>query len=170
MRILFIMPFIALLFASPNAQAQKVFAGVSFLSDMYLGGEKLTLNGGGLREKYFIDLYVAGLYIKAKTKDAGKIINGDEPMAISIKLVSNSVTREKFTESVIEGFKNASHGKAKKGDQINLKYTPGKGVAIEKNGTQLKVIAGLEFKKALFSIWLGKIPADSSLKSGLLGN
>ena len=77
-------------------------------------------------------------YIKAKTKDAGKIINGDEPMAISIKLVSNSVTREKFTESVIEGFKNASHGKAtkeeinkftgaftnafKKGDQINLKY------------------------------------------------
>ena len=107
-------------------------------------------------------------------------------MAISIKLVSNSVTREKFTESVIEGFKNASHGKAtkeeinkftgaftnafKKGDQINLKYTPGKGVAIEKNGTQLKVIAGLEFKKALFSIWLGKIPADASLKSGLLGN
>ena len=69
MRILFILPFIALLFASPNAQAQKVFAGVSFLSDMYLGGEKLTLNGGGLREKYYIDLYVAGLYIKAKTKD-----------------------------------------------------------------------------------------------------
>ena len=186
MRILFILPFIALLFASPNAKAQKVFAGVSFLSDMYLGGEKLTLNGGGLREKYYIDLYVAGLYIKAKTKDAGKIINGDEPMAISIKLVSNSVTREKFTESVIEGFKNASNGNAtkeeinkftgaftnafKKGDQINLKYTPGKGVAIEKNGTQLKVIAGLEFKKALFSIWLGKIPADASLKSGMLGN
>lgn len=186
MRILFILPFIALLFASPNAQAQKVFAGVSFLSDMYLGGEKLTLNGGGLREKYFMDLYVAGLYIKTKTKDAGKIINGDEPMAITIKLVSTRVTREKFTESVIEGFKNASHGKASKdeiskftgaftspfknGDRIDLKYTPGKGVAIEKNGTQLKVIPGLEFKKALFSIWLGKIPADETLKDGMLGN
>ncbi len=186
MRILFLLPFIALLFSSQNAQAQKVFAGVSFLSDMYLGGEKLTLNGGGLREKYFMDLYVAGLYIKTKTKDAGKIINGDEPMAITIKLVSTRVTREKFTESVIEGFKNASHGKASKdeiskftgaftspfknGDRIDLKYTPGKGVAIEKNGTQLKVIPGLEFKKALFSIWLGKIPADETLKSGMLGN
>ena len=185
MRILFILPFIALLFASPNAQAQKVFAGVSFLSDMYLGGEKLTINGGGLREKYFIDLYVAALYIKTKTKDASTIINSDDPMGITIKLISNSVTREKFIESVNEGFKNASHGKASKdeiskftgaftspfknGDRIDLKYTPGKGVAIEKNGTQLKVIPGLEFKKALFSIWLGKIPADAALKKGMLG-
>ena len=185
MRILFILPFIALLFASPKAQAQKVFAGVSFLSDMYLGGEKLTINGGGLREKYFIDLYVAALYIKTKTKDASTIINSDDPMGITIKLISNSVTREKFIESVNEGFKNASHGKASKdeiskftgaftspfknGDRIDLKYTPGKGVAIEKNGTQLKVIPGLEFKKALFSIWLGKIPADAALKKGMLG-
>ena len=28
---------------------------------------------------------------------------------------------------------------------------------------------GLEFKKALFSIWLGNVPADANLKEGMLG-
>jgi predicted transposase/invertase (TIGR01784 family) len=30
-------------------------------------------------------------------------------------------------------------------------------------------IEGIEFKKALFSIWLGSTPADSTLKKGMLG-
>lgn len=186
MRTLLSLVFVSMLFVANNLNAQKVISGVTFFSDMYLGGQKLIVNGGGLREKYFIDLYVAALYIKAKTKDAATIINNDEPMGITIKLVSNSVTREKFIESVNEGFKNASHGKAtkdeitkftssfiyefKKGDIINFKYTTDSGVLIEKNGVKLTTIPGLDFKKALFSIWLGKIPADETLKNGMLGN
>lgn len=186
MKTIFLLATISFLFVSPKFYSQKVISGVSFLTDMYLGGEKLTLNGGGLREKYFMDLYVAALYIKTKSKDAGKILSNDEPMGITIKLVSDMVTREKFLESVTEGFKNASHGKAtkeeikqftssfinefKKGDKIDLKYTPAKGVAVEKNGIQLKMIPGLDFKKALFSIWLGNNPASTNVKSGMLGN
>jgi len=30
-------------------------------------------------------------------------------------------------------------------------------------------VKGLDFKKALFAIWLGKKPADSGLKDGMLG-
>ena len=30
-------------------------------------------------------------------------------------------------------------------------------------------IRGLDFKKALFAIWLGEKPADNSLKQGMLG-
>ena len=185
MRTLLSLILVSMLFLANNLNAQKVISGVSFLTNMYLGGEKLTLNGGGLREKYFIDLYVAALYIKTKTKDASAIINSDNPMGITIKLISNSVTREKFIESVNTGFKNASHGKAtkdeiskftgafiyefKKGDIINFKYTKDNGVLIEKNSYKLITIPGLEFKKALFSIWLGKIPADATLKKGMLG-
>jgi hypothetical protein len=87
MRFLFLLPFIAILFVSQNANGQKVISGVTFFSDMYLGGEKLTINGGGLREKYFIDLYVAALYIKTKTKEASTIINNDEPMGITINRI-----------------------------------------------------------------------------------
>ncbi len=162
-----------------------IINGDTFYSEIKLGDDKLILNGGGLREKYFIDLYVAALFLSQKSKDAVKIINSDAPMAIQIKLVSNSVTREKFVESVKEGFNNSSSGKAskeqiskfigsfssafKKGDKINFEYTPKKGVVVEKNGTQLCIIEGLDFKKALFSIWLGSVPADESLKEGMLG-
>jgi len=162
-----------------------VLHGVTFYTEIKLAENNLVLNGGGLREKYFIDLYVGALFLQQKSKDASKILNADAPMAIQLKLVSNSVTREKFVESVKEGFINASHGKAtkeqisnfissfagafKKGDKINFEYLPNKGVTVEKNGSQLCVIEGLEFKKALFSIWLGNVPADSNLKEGMLG-
>ena len=88
-------------------------------------------------------------------------------------------------ETVKEGFKNASHGKAtaaeikkfmglftsefKDGDKIHIEYISGEGVSALKNGKKLGSVPGLEFKKALFSIWLGKKPADSSLKKGMLG-
>ena len=177
--------FVLLSFYNFAQNKTTVLHGVTFYSEIKLGADNLVLNGGGLREKYFIDLYVGALYLEQKSKDASKILNADAPMVIQIKLVSNSVTREKFVESVKEGFINASHGKAtkeqiskfissfagafKKGDKINFEYLPNKGVAVEKNGTQLCVIEGLEFKKALFSIWLGNVPADANLKEGMLG-
>ena len=177
--------FVFLSFYNFSQNKTTVLHGVTFYSEIKLGANNLVLNGGGLREKYFFDLYVGALYLEQKSKDASKILNADAPMVIQLKLVSNSVTREKFVESVREGFNNASHGKAtkeqiskfinsftsafKKGDKINFEYQPNKGVAVEKNGTQLCVIEGLEFKKALFSIWLGNVPADANLKEGMLG-
>ncbi|NBW59877.1 MAG: chalcone isomerase, partial [Crocinitomicaceae bacterium] len=75
----------------------------------------------------------------------------------------------KATKEQISKFINSFTSAFKKGDKINFEYQPNKGVAVEKNGTQLCVIEGLEFKKALFSIWLGNVPADSNLKEGMLG-
>ena len=51
------------------AQTKK-FHGVSFNTELKLDGENLVINGAGLREKYFMDLYVAGLYGPKKTEDA----------------------------------------------------------------------------------------------------
>ncbi|NRA12526.1 MAG: chalcone isomerase family protein [Crocinitomicaceae bacterium] len=48
-------------------------------------------------------------------------------------------------------------------------YKPGKGAAVMVNGKYKGLVAGLEFKKALFSIWLGSNPADKKLKSKMLG-
>ena len=95
------------------AQTKK-FHGVSFNTELKLDGENLVINGAGLREKYFMDLYVAGLYLPKKTDDAKKVIYDDTEMAIHIKIVSNSVTRERFIESVNEGFAISKHGAASK--------------------------------------------------------
>ncbi|MEY4973910.1 MAG: hypothetical protein RLZZ55_698, partial [Bacteroidota bacterium] len=95
--------FVLGLTATSFAQTKK-YHGVSFYTDLKLGDENLVLNGAGLREKYWMDLYVAALYVPKKTNEAGKVIYNDTEMAIHIKIISSSVTRERFIESVNEGF------------------------------------------------------------------
>lgn len=159
--------------------------GVSFPSKMKINGKVVKYNGSGLREKYFIDLYVSALYLKEQSSDATKIINADEEMCIRLKLVSNKVTRDKFVETVRDGFKTSSTGKAsqseidsfmklfsknfKSGDDIILIYKPGIGVQVIQNGEKLGTQKGLEFKKALWGIWFGSTPADAGLKKAMLG-
>lgn len=168
-----------------NAQSTKTYGGVKFPTTIEVGSSALELNGGGVREKYWLDLYSAALYVPKKTDDAGKIIYANDEQAIHIKITSSSVTRERFIESTTEGFKNAGHGKAteaeikkfmgffsdefKIGDKINLEYIPEKGTVVKKNGTVKGTIPGVEFKKCLFAIWLGSKPASSDLKQGMLG-
>ncbi len=163
----------------------KEFHGVTFYTETTINEEAVVINGAGVREKYFMDMYVAALYLKKKSTDASKIISADEEMGIHIKIVSSMVTRDKFKTAVTEGFKNASSGKAtseeqkkfmsclseefKDGDKIYFDYVPSKGVKIYKNGDLKGTIPGLDFKKALFAIWLGTSPAQESLKNEMLG-
>lgn len=160
-------------------------AGQTFKAQMDIKGTKLVCNGAGLREKYSLDLYVAALYIPNKTTDGTKVISADEVQVINIKIVSDKVTRDKFNETVKNGFAKVSEGSAtsseistftgyfsapiKKGDDIQLIYKPGKGTAVMINGSYKGLAGGLEFKKALFSIWLGSTPADNNLKKKMLG-
>lgn len=164
---------------------KRTVAGITFPPKITVNQKNLIYNGSGLREKYTFDLYVAALYLPRPSMDAIKIITEDSEVAIHIEIVSSKVTKDKFVETVKEGFGKASHGKAtaeeikkfmeffssefKVGDKIHLEYAPGVGVTVLKNEKKIGVMKGLEFKKALFSIWLGTVPADKNLKNGLLG-
>jgi hypothetical protein len=57
----------------------------------------------------------------------------------------------------------------KKRGEIHLEYVPGSGVKVRKNRVYKGAVAGLEFKKSLFSIWLGTKPPSTDLKNKLLG-
>ena len=180
--------YIVLLFACFTAQAQVKIGGISMPSTFKAGESNLVLNGAGVREKYWIDLYVGGLFLKAKDNDATKIINADENMAIRLHIISSLITSEKMTESVDEGFKNSLNGntaplankillfktyfkeKISDGDIFDLVYEANKGVTVYKNNKALGTITGLDFKKALFGIWLCEKAASSDLKKKLLGN
>ena len=164
---------------------KRTVAGITFPPKTVVNGQNVIYNGSGLREKYTFDLYVAALYLSRPSMDAGKIITDDDELALHIEIVSSKVTKDKFVETVKECFSKSSHGKAtsdeiskfmgffnspfKVGDKIHLEYSPGIGVTVLKNDAKLGVMKGLEFKKALFSIWLGTSPADKNLKNGLLG-
>lgn len=150
-------------------------------------GNKLVLNGGGLREKLWIDLYVGALYLTNKSSDAAKVMAADEPMNIRLHIVSGLITSEKMIDAVDEGFtkaagdkrssleprisefKNAFMEEITEGDVYDIAWLPGTGTVISKNGKSVSTIEGLDFKAALFGIWFCDDPADDDLKEGMLG-
>lgn len=173
-----------LLFATTWLASAGSLAGVTLPDTATVGGETLTLNGMGLREKLgFLDIYVAGLYFPAKTTDANKIITSDVPKQITMHFVYN-VTRDQmvevFRESLSKNPKAASFktqmGQLEagltdmnKGDQIKIEYVPGVGTNLYLRGSKKATLAGKDFMEAMFSIYIGSNPPTQALKSGLLG-
>ncbi|HSM62351.1 MAG TPA: chalcone isomerase family protein, partial [Gillisia sp.] len=91
-----------------SSSAQTMVAGVSLPNTVTFEGEKLTLNGAGVREKFWMDMYAGALYLDKKNADANGIINGNQPMAIKLHIVSKLITSEKMIDAVNEGFENAT--------------------------------------------------------------
>lgn len=165
-----------------------VAAKVALPETIDVAKQQLKKNGVGTRQKYFMDLYTAGLYLVEANQQAKSIIEADQLMAIRIVITSKMVSQEKLVASLQEGFNNSTGGKIqpiakqidqfrqcfaeaiKSGDTFDLVYAPNHGVVVLKNGKKKGVVSGLPFKQALFAIWLGERPADAGLKVALLGS
>jgi hypothetical protein len=169
------------------AVAQTEVGSVTLDNTLNFGNSELILNGAGIRKKAMVlKLYSGGLYLAKKSKDAEAIINADETMAIRLVITSSFVSSEAMQEAVNEGFEASTGGKTApiaaeikkfisffddeiiEKDMFDITYQK-TGVVVYKNKKELGTIGGLNFKKALFGIWLGDDPADSKLKKGMLG-
>jgi len=169
-------------------QGVRKVGGIDIPTQIKVGNQTLYLNGAGVREKWWIDLYVGALYVAEKKKDADALVNQDAVTVMRLHIVSSLVTRDRMMSSIEEGFHTALGGKVgpyqerierlkgfftkelRKGDVVELRYIPERGTEVYLNETRLGTISGLDFKKALFSIWLGPSPVDKTLKEALLGN
>ena len=169
--------------------SQVSIEGVVLPATLQSGEYNLSLNGGGLREKLWFDLYVGGLYLSAKNNNAEEIVAANQPMAMRLHIISKLITSEKMAEATLEGFEKSLDGsfgslKSKihafvdvfkqdeivKGDIFDIHYSPDEGILTYKNSKLLSTITGHDFKKALFGIWLSDDPVDKDLKEGMLGN
>jgi hypothetical protein len=177
---------LTLLFATATSEAKDI-AGIDMPDYLQTGESQLILNGAGVRTKFFLDLYVGGLYLIKRDNDPQNIINAEEPMAIRLHIVSSMITSEKMEKATREGFEKATDGntqtisdrieqfisvfkeKIKENDVFTLIYVPGKGVQVYKNNEFKSLLHGLFFKKALFGIWFCDKPAQKSLKQAMLG-
>jgi len=180
-KILFLLAFVL---CANVSMAQTKVGDVTLPNKVTLSGEEMSLNGAGMREKMWIDLYAGGLYVQTKSSDAAGVISSDAPMAMKLHIVSGMVSQEKMIGAVTDGFEKSTTGKATavdkaafiacfndeitKEDVFDIAYAGGK-TTVYKNGKEKGSVDGLEFKKALFGIWLGKKPADKDLKKGMLG-
>jgi hypothetical protein len=173
-------------FCAPALAGTK--AGVTMPDAVQVGDKQLVLNGMGVREATWlkIDVYVAGLYLEHPSSDAAKIVASDETKQLVLHFVHDA-DRGRIVEAWNQGFErsatvpvaqirgqidrlNAAMPALRKGDTLMFTYVPGQGVAVQVNGTTKTVIAGDDFARSLFSIWLGPKPLKPELRRGLLGS
>lgn len=178
-----------LLSAGLNASESSVeVAGIQLPTTVMAETQSLTLNGTGIRSKFFMDIYAAALYLTEISADADSIIAQNKPMALRLHITSGLLSSEKMEAATREGFEKSMGGDTSTlqdtinafietfkdeivvNDVFEFVYTPANGVNVVKNGVVKKNIKGLEFKRALFGIWLGEDAVSDDLKEGLLGD
>ena len=180
MRILALVPTLA--FAA--AAGAATLADVNVPDTATVAGQKLVLNGAGMRKKGgFIKVYVGALYLPSKTT------NADAALAAGTAKVTmrfmRDVDAEKLRDAWTEGFANnnapadvtklkaridrfnALFTDVKEGDLVEVDLTNGATVTI--GGKARGSVEGDDFAKAVLRIWLGPKPPSDDLKAGMLG-
>ncbi len=172
---------------SAGAAQAKGCEGVSFPDQIKADGATLNLNGLGLRQATFlnINVYVGALYLAQTSSDANAILKSNAPKRLVLQFVRD-VGGADLSKGWDEGFENNAGGQlaalksridafkammtdVKKGEQLGMHHKPGAGVQVSVKGAVKGTIAGDDFARALFAIWLGSRPPNADLKAGLLG-
>lgn len=179
---------LALVLGAFTAVQAKEVKDINFDDQLELEGHPFVLNGAGVRSKFFLDVYIAALYLQKHSENAGEIISADEPMAIRLHIISGVITSKRMAESTRDGFVRSTNGnlapiendveelikafkdEINEGDVFDLVYEPETGVTVYKNGVAASNVKGLAFKQALFGIWLSDDPIQNSLKKALVAN
>lgn len=177
----------AILAAFATGATAAELAGVSLPDNEQVAGEELVLNGLGLREKAWIDVYVGALYLPETTDTAEAAINMQGPSRMVMHFVRD-VPADKIVDGWKDGFRNNNEkavveglgdrietfnafftDEIKEGEAVVLDYVPGEGTKVSIAGEEKGVIEGEDFNSALRAVWLGPKPPSRSFQKGLLG-
>ncbi len=170
---------------SMSALHAASLAGVTLPDTQQVGSTKLVLNGLGIRTKYMVKVYVAGLYLEQKSSDPNAIIKADAPKQIVMHFV-HGASKNQMTDAFNESFGDntpdavktmkpdidrllAALEPVKVGDEMVFTFVPGTGTTYTMNGQTRVTIPGPAFGQVLFSVWLGPKPPNADLKTGMLG-
>ncbi len=147
----------------------------------------LQLNGAGVRSKFFMKIYIAGLYLENHSTSASEVLADHAHKRMLMHILYAKVGREKLVAGWKDGFAaNLSTTEVKelspqiqrfnelsvdvqRGDEIIFDYRPGHGTSVSIAGDLKGTIEGMAFNQALFSIWLGEKPVTTELRQELLG-
>jgi len=174
---------------SMPAQAMDI-EGVEVAKTLTLPDSNTTLllNGAGLREKFYVDVYIGALYLPKHAADANTILGDDGPASVQMHILYREISKQKLTDGWIDGLEanlskrelntiqprletfNALFTAVRKGDVLSINYTPARGTEVLINGDRHGAVEGNDFFRALLKIWLGANPVSGSLKQAMLGS
>ncbi len=180
----------ALLPPGPAAAQAIDLSGVRYPASVQLGGSNLQLNGAGIRYRFVVKVYTAGLYMQGKATTPEQALAAPGPKRIQVHMLreidanelgrlltrgmQDNAPRGEFSKFIPGMLKLAELFSARKrlraGEHFSVDFVPGRGTQVLVNGKpESELITEPEFFNALLRIWLGEKPADDALKDALLG-
>jgi chalcone isomerase-like protein len=171
---------------APTPAAAATLAGVTLPDKAEAGGQPLVLDGLGLRKKFFVKVYVGGLYLPAKERSPAKVLAADAPRRMSFHFLY-SVSAKQMCDAWDEGLADNSPSAAAevkaafktlctymedipKGHEMVLTYVPGQGTKVEVNGKTKGTLPGKPTADAVLATWIGPHPGPGEdFKQAVLG-
>jgi len=168
------------------APADTTYNNVTLPGTVDVGGHSLVLNGVALRKKAIFKVYVAGLYLSAKSSDADAILDADSPRRLVMQFLRD-VDKKKMCDAWDEALEKNTENPSdqlkadfvtlcgymediKKEQQFVFTYLPGTGTTVDVAGATKGTIKGKDFADAIFKAWIGPNPGPGEgFKKDLLG-
>ncbi len=162
-----------------------VIEGVHFSEEYSAGKRKLNLRGYAvLNYMLVIKAYAGALYMENGTPSSAVL--GNTPKILELHYFHNisaadfrkstaEMIRRNTTEAEFNRIRtgintlNGLYRPVKPGDRYRAEYIPDRGTTLHLNGKPLGTVAGVDFARAFFSIWIGKNPIDKKFRDRLLG-
>lgn len=169
-----------------GAAGAATVAGVNIPDTADVNGQKLVLNGAGLRKKFVVKVYTGALYLPAKQNNAAAVLAADTPRRMVMHFVYD-VDKGKIAEAWSEGLaantpnagadvKNAFKSLSswmedmKEGQELSMTYVPGTGTTVQVNGKVKGTLPGKAVNDAILSTWIGPKPGPGKdFRTAVLG-
>jgi hypothetical protein len=172
------------------AQGTVDIAGIKYPPTAQVAGSTLQLNGAGLRTRFVVKVYTAGLYVSRKSDTPEGVLGAPGPKRMHVVMLRDIDANELgklFTRGMQDNMAKGEFSKfipgtlrmaeifsaqkrLKAGDSFYADFIPGSGTHVTINGKDAgDPIKEPEFFNGLMRIWLGSSPADAGLKDALLG-
>jgi len=180
-----LLAWLSMLLALPALAAEV--GGVKLEDKVSVGGKELVLNGAGVRTKVVFKVYVASLYLPAKTTDLAGVL-ASNPRRVQLNLLRD-LSSDELAGALADGIKETSTadqaaavkaqtdqllsimksvGQARTGEVVTLDFIGGE-TRIAFGGQAKGAIAGEAFNGALMRIWLADKPVQADLRKAMLG-
>ena len=176
---------LSFLLLSTQAFALDV-AGVNVSPTVVVQQKTLSLNGAGIRKKFFFKIYVGSLYTERKVTTPAQLLADPGDKLVRMNFVYKRVDKGDIVKAFAEGLENNSPAVARSaeakaflswftadfvaGDTVDISLSADGTVAASHNGKTLGTVRSPALVQGVLLIWFGEKPADGDLKKGMLGS
>lgn len=175
--------------AAGQVSAAIDVAGIKYEETLSVAGKELVLNGAGVRNKFVVKVYAAGLYLQEPKNTVEGVMKAEGPRRVRLVMMRDlssedlgsafmaalaaNISEEEQAKIITQISKYGELfglvGTLRKGDVVDTDWIPGVGNQCYLNGKKFgPVIPDIVFYNALLRIWLGNKPVDPILKTKML--